>query len=78
MFILDLLKQERDKLVAAIAALEGTTPAKKIGRPRKEAAPVEPIANVRKARTFSAKQRAEQSARPKAMWKKRKAATKKS
>jgi hypothetical protein len=84
--ILSLLLAERQKLDAAIAALGGPgggTPAKKLGRPPKNQlanAPdwVLPKAKpARKARKFSAQQRAEQSARAKAMWRKRKAAAKK-
>jgi len=85
--ILELLLVERQKLDTAIAALGGPgggTRAKTLGRSRKVAS----LANApewvlpkakpeRKKRKFSAKQRAEQSARAKAMWKKRKAATKK-
>ena len=77
--ILQLLIAERDRMNHAIELLTGTT-TKKRGRPRKDFlanAPewVLPKAKPeRKKRTFSAKQRAEQSKRAKAMWRKRKAA----
>jgi hypothetical protein len=81
--ILTLLLAERQKLDAAIAALSGGTTAKRRGRPRKDPladAPSwvtgQPDKPERKKRKFTAKQRAEQSARAKAMWRKRKAAAK--
>jgi hypothetical protein len=81
--ILALLRLEQQKISAAIAALESGTPAKKLGRPRKDAS----LANApdwvlpkakpeRKKRKFSAKQRAEQAARMKKYWAAKKRAAK--
>jgi hypothetical protein len=85
--ILALLIAERQKLDAAIEALGGTT-TKRRGRPpgSKNAlvnapswvtgTPEPPEKPARKKRKFSAKQRAEQAARMKAYWAKKKKAAK--
>ena len=84
--IVQLLIAERDRIEAAIAALQGGTAAKRRGRPPKDQslanAPswvtgTTPEKPARKKPRFSAKQRAEQSKRAKEMWRKRKAAAKK-
>jgi hypothetical protein len=73
--IIALLIAERDRLNAAIAALQGSSssPAKRRGRPPKVAAPVA-IAQpqiekrARKKRVFTPAQRKEQARRMKAFW----------
>jgi hypothetical protein len=73
--ILALLIAERQKLDAAIQALGGTAP-KRRGRPPKDQSLADapswvtgkPDKPERKKRKFTAKQRAEQSARAKAYW----------
>jgi hypothetical protein len=83
--ILQLLVAERDKLNAAISLLAGT-PAKRRGRPPKNAMPdwvtngaaaTTPEAPVKKKRNFSPAQREAARKRMKAMWAKRKKAAKK-
>ena len=67
--ILALLIAERDKLNAAIAALQG--PAKRRGRPPKKAAAAAPppvSAPARKKRHFSAAQRAAAAERMRQRW----------
>lgn len=67
--IIALLIEERDRLNAAIAALQGG--AKRRGRPPKNVAAVtapEPEKPARKKRTFTAAQRKAQAKRMKAFW----------
>jgi hypothetical protein len=84
--ILQLLIAERDRLNVAIEALGGETTSKRRGRPpgSKNAPTNAPDwvtgtkpAKQKGRRQFTAAQRAEQSRRAKAMWKKRKAGAKK-
>ena len=78
--ILALLIAERDRLNAAIAALQGTSAPKRRGRPAKNVGPMsapEPAQEkaARKKRVFTPAQRKAQGKRMKAMWAaKRKAA----
>jgi hypothetical protein len=82
--IVQMMIAERDRLNSAIETLTGASTKPRRGRPPKDAslanAPSwvtgQPEKPPRKKRKFSAKQRAEQSKRAKAMWKKRKAAAK--
>ena len=86
--IIQLLIAERDRISAAIEALGGGTANKRRGRPpgSKNAlvnapswvtgTPEPPDKPARKKRKFSAKQRAEQAARMKAYWAKKKKAAK--
>jgi hypothetical protein len=85
--ILQMLRAERDRLNVAIEALSGGTTTKRRGRPAgsKNAVANAPDWVLPKAkpakqkgrREFTPAQRAEQSRRAKAMWRKRKAAAKK-
>jgi hypothetical protein len=79
-YIVDLLIEERDRLVAAIAALQGSAPAKRRGRPpAKKPADVhhdptmpdwvKPKAPAKKKRKLSAAGRAAISAAAKKRWK---------
>jgi len=69
--IIALLIYERDRINAAIDALQGS--AKRRGRPPKSLS----AGPTRKKRTFSAAQRKEQAARMKLYWQKKRAAEKK-
>jgi len=75
--ILTLLVAERQKLDAAISALGGGTPAKKLGRPRKDASladapdwvlPKAKPERKKHSRVFTAAQRKEQAQRMKKYW----------